>query len=928
MTSRHVAVRRSLTILSVYLLAACGKDGPTAPPVVTLTISRDTASLVPAATVQLSATPKDANGNALTRAVSWSSSDQSRATVSSGGLVTGVAPGSVTITATADGRLASTQVTVKEGALVGAAGGTVTALNGVVTLTVPAGALQTNTMVTVETATSTPASPRLVSGTAVELGPPGQAFGVPVQLKLRYTPSLLPTGASEQLLQINRVSGGTWETVSGSAVDVTAKTVTASLSGFSVYSILSSPIAIVSLSATSATLGQGSTLQLTATARDASNAVVPDAPFEWSSANPAIASVSATGLVTAVAVGGPVAITAKSNGRTASANITVSPRPSIVLDASTLIFAAALGGATPVSQSVQVTSATVGAISGLSADVTYEAGQPSGWLAATLGQTSTPTALTLQPTTGSLAAGTYQATVTVSSTVEGIASKAIAVTFSVGGSQPVMALSATTASFAATTGAANPTPATISITNNGTGTLSGLTADVTYAGGDATGWLGATFNTTTAPATLTIAPNIAGVAAGTHTATVTIASSAAGVPPRAVNVGLVLTNPSIAVNAGDNQAAMAGSPVSVVPTVIVRDGAGAPMPNFTVTFAVASGDGSIGSPVVTTDASGIASVGSWMLGPVANPNSLTATVSGSGFTSGNNSVSFGATGCTGGGGTGYAITLCFATTMTSTQRAAFVDAAARWGTLITGDVPDLTVTVPAGVCGANSPALGMSIDDVLIFARIEAIDGVNGILGSAGPCLIRTSGSLPIVGTMRFDVADVPSLENSGQLRDVILHEMGHVLGIGVIWNRLGLLQNPSTVGQSPPLDTYFSGASAIQGFNSIGGDTYTGGQKVPVENQGGSGTINAHWRESVLANELMTGFLNRGTNPLSAVTVRSLQDLGYLVDPSGADPFHLTLSLEALGAPSAPPRPYGDDIIRGPLFGIDASGRMSRIRP
>jgi hypothetical protein len=246
--------------------------------------------------------------------------------------------------------------------------------------------------------------------------------------------------------------------------------------------------------------------------------------------------------------------------------------------------------------------------------------------------------------------------------------------------------------------------------------------------------------------------------------------------------------------------------------------------------------------------------------------------------------------------------------------------------LITGDVPNLNVTIPAGTCGTNSPSLGMSIDDVLIFARIEPIDGVNGILGSAGPCLIRNAGGFPLVGTMRFDIDDVASLEASAQLRDVILHEMGHVLGIGVLWNRLGLLQNPSTATQQN--DTYFNGTSAVQGFNSIGGDTYTGGSKVPVENHGGGGTINAHWRESVLANELMTGFLNSGTNPLSVVTVRSLQDLGYLVDPSGADPFHLTLSLQALGAPSAPPRAYGDDIIRGPLFGIDASGRMSRIHP
>jgi hypothetical protein len=94
-----------------------------------------------------------------------------------------------------------------------------------------------------------------------------------------------------------------------------------------------------------------------------------------------------------------------------------------------------------------------------------------------------------------------------------------------------------------------------------------------------------------------------------------------------------------------------------------------------------------------------------------------------------------------------------------------------------------------------------------------------------------------------------------------------------------------------------------------------------------GSGTINGHWRESVLANELMTGFINNGSNPLSVVTVRSLSDLGYTVNASGADPFQLTLSLQALSATESAKRPYGDDVIRGPLHTIDSRGRIVRIR-
>ena len=51
-----------------------------------------------------------------------------------------------------------------------------------------------------------------------------------------------------------------------------------------------------------------------------------------------------------------------------------------------------------------------------------------------------------------------------------------------------------------------------------------------------------------------------------------------------------------------------------------------------------------------------------------------------------------------------------------------------------------------------------------------------------------------------------------------------------------------------------------------LGGSSYTGGASVPVENtQGGQGTQDSHWRETIFVAELMTGFLDAGvTNPLS----------------------------------------------------------------
>jgi hypothetical protein len=62
----------------------------------------------------------------------------------------------------------------------------------------------------------------------------------------------------------------------------------------------------------------------------------------------------------------------------------------------------------------------------------------------------------------------------------------------------------------------------------------------------------------------------------------------------------------------------------------------------------------------------------------------------------------------------------------------------------------------------------------------------------------------------------------------------------------------------------------------------------VPVEATGGEGTRDSHWRETVFANELMSGFVESKGNPLSRMTVASLQDLGYRVNLAAAEPYSL----------------------------------------
>jgi uncharacterized protein YjdB len=88
-------------------------SAPAPIPVASVSVSPASASLQIGATVQLSATTRDANGVVLTgRVIGWNSGNTSIATVSSTGLVTGIAGGSVSITAGSEGQTASAAVTV------------------------------------------------------------------------------------------------------------------------------------------------------------------------------------------------------------------------------------------------------------------------------------------------------------------------------------------------------------------------------------------------------------------------------------------------------------------------------------------------------------------------------------------------------------------------------------------------------------------------------------------------------------------------------------------------------------------------------------------------------------------------------------------------------------------------------------------------
>ncbi|MGQ0650070.1 MAG: Ig-like domain-containing protein [Gemmatimonadaceae bacterium] len=289
-------IRKHCAALALGIAAmACSGDSPGAnntvvppEPVARVDLSPPTLSLLVGATGQLTGSTFDGRGNQLSgRSITYSSSDLAVATVSSSGLVTGVAVGSTTITATSEGRSATAAVTV--------------------------------TRPQVASVNVTPASLVLGVGasaqlTAVALGAagdtlPGRAFTF--------------TSANTAIASVSTAGLVTGVTVGTTTVTVSSEGQSKAV-GVTVQAPSSAAVARVVLAPTSLLLQAGTTSQLVASALDSAGVVLAGKVFTFTSSNTSVATVSVTGLVAGVAAGSAT-ITAATEGKQASASITVNP---------------------------------------------------------------------------------------------------------------------------------------------------------------------------------------------------------------------------------------------------------------------------------------------------------------------------------------------------------------------------------------------------------------------------------------------------------------------------------------------------------------------------------------------------------------------------------------------------------------------------
>src|SRR5437867_5873384 len=114
---------------------------------------------------------------------------------------------------------------------------------------------------------------------------------------------------------------------------------------------------------------------------------------------------------------------------------------------------------------------------------------------------------------------------------------------------------------------------------------------------------------------------------GVHSRSAT-STGLSGSPVTFTATGTAGTAATIAANSATSQSATAVTAVTTPPSVIVKDANGNPVAQLAVTFAVAPGNGTITGASQTTNASGVATVGSWTLSATAGPNTLTATSTG------------------------------------------------------------------------------------------------------------------------------------------------------------------------------------------------------------------------------------------------------------------------------------------------------------
>jgi Viral BACON domain len=277
--------------------------------------------------------------------------------------------------------------------------------------------------------------------------------------------------------------------------------------------------------------------------------------------------------------------------------------PTLVTSPASLSFSYQTGGTVPAAQSVSVTSS--------GSAISYNVSTSATWLSATPASGSTPGSVSVSVTPGSLAAGTYTGSVTLTASGASNSPKTIPITLTVtSATLPTLSAAPSNLSFSYQTGGATPAAQTVNLTSS--------TGAISYTIASSAAWLVATPAGTSTPGSVSVSVNPSGLSAGTYSGTVTVTSAGASNSPLKISATLAVTSASTAAS------------LSVTPG--------------TLSFNYQSGTTSAGSQTLSVSSTGAglsftaaASGGAWLTVTPASgstPGSLKVAVNASGLAAG------------------------------------------------------------------------------------------------------------------------------------------------------------------------------------------------------------------------------------------------------------------------------------------------------
>lgn len=199
--------------------------------------------------------------------------------------------------------------------------------------------------------------------------------------------------------------------------------------------------------------------------------------------------------------------------------------------------------------------------------------------------------------------------------------------------------------------------------------------------------------------------------------------------------------------------------------------------------------------------------------------------------------------------------------------AAIDEAAETWENAIShssfGEPHTLTIDIEGTDLGEGEDAF---IAQANFYPEQLEIDANNNVLPTGGYSKVNNNSELSSVFS-----------SDPEYLNNVMTHEFAHVMGFGSLWEFNGLID--------PITGVYDADTSAGRIYNKDNGTT---GVDIPLTTDVGSGSDLNHWQEETFDNELMTHQAESPgiSSPLSELTLASLEDIGWNVNYSIAEPY------------------------------------------